>query len=73
MMVGLAKHVIAKPVKTSALLVMTFVMEMANANVINVNVILLTLVSLHNQTSVKLSNLVVSNMHHVHNVHTMDS
>ena len=72
-MVGLAKHVIAKPVKTSALPVTTFVTEMVSANVTNVNVILLTLVSLHNQTSVKLSNLVVSNMHHVHNVHTTDS
>ena len=70
---GSVKHVIAKPVKTNALPVMTFVMEMANVNVTNVNVILLTLVSLHNQTSVKLSNLVVSNMHHVPNVHTMDS
>ena len=69
---GLVKRVTVKTVPTSVPLMMVFVMVMASANVINVNVILLILVSLLNQTSVKLSNLVASNMHHVHNVHTMD-
>ena len=69
---GLVKRVTVKTVPTSVPLMMVFVMVMASANVINVNATLLILVFLLNQTSVKLSNLVASNMHHVHNVHTMD-
>ena len=69
---GLVKHVTAKTVPISVLPMMIFVTEMANANVINVNVILLTLVSLHNQINVKHSSLDVSNTHHAHNVRIMD-
>ena len=69
---GLVKRVTAKTVLISVLPMMTFVTEMANANVINVNVTLLTLVSLHNQINVRHSNLAVSNMHLAHNVLIMD-
>ena len=69
---GLVKRVTAKPVPISVSPVMTFVTEMANANVTNVNVTLLTPVSLHNQINVKHLNLAVSNMHLAHNVLIMD-
>lgn len=69
---GLVKRVTAKTVPISVSPVMTFVTEMANANVTNVNVTLLTLVSLHNQINVKHSNPAVSNMHLAHNVLIMD-
>ena len=69
---GLVKRVTVKTVLISVLPMVTFVTEMANANVTNVNVTLLTLVSLHNQTNVKHLNLAVSNMHHARNVLIMD-
>ena len=69
---GLVKRVTVKTVPISVLLMVIFVTEMANANVTNVNVTLLTLVSLHNQTNVKHLNLAVSNMHHARNVLIMD-